>query len=69
MRKLLGVMFIASMSAMLAVGCGEATPDSVPFKPVETSQFDEMKNAMTKNITKKGKVKEVSAPNSAKKGS
>lgn len=66
MRKLLGVVFVAFVSGVLAVGCGGGTPESVPFKPADVSQFDDMKNAMTKNITKSGKVKEASAPKTAK---
>jgi hypothetical protein len=37
-------------------GCGDSgvTEGTVPFKATDTSQFDQMKNDMMKNVTRQG---------------
>jgi len=54
-RRLWCLGFAGFVSVSYTAGCGDNAPTTtVPFKPTDTSPFDEMKNAMIKNQMKKG---------------
>jgi len=59
MTEVLGFVLVLTLC-----GCGDSgvTEGSVPFKETNTSQFDEMKNQMMKNIKTKSYLKKPVAP-------
>jgi hypothetical protein len=54
-------LVVPVLSLGLLAGCSEE-PKEVPFKPTDTKQFDVMKEAMLKNVTKKSAAPAKAAP-------
>lgn len=67
MRTFCRSIVVASVVCGVFAGCGggQAT-ESVPFKTTDVSQFDKMKEEMTRNVLRKPPKKQAAPPANGK---